>query len=509
MSASLGVATNLLDRRRAGVLLHPTSLPSTSDNEGVGCLGEEAFRFITFLANSGFSVWQMLPIGPTQSDLSPYQSLSAHAGNPDLIDPRWLILRKLIGDISPGEWQDGATRSSLWQEAAARFAESASELERVDYQHFCGTQAFWLNDYAAFRVLRERYHRQPWYEWPPEARRPSPAWRDQLATEEAGRLSALYFEQYVFECQWRELRDFARHQGIFLFGDMPIFVSPDSADVWANQRLFRLDDEGRPAVVAGVPPDYFSEDGQRWGNPLYDWQAMAADGFRWWLQRVDTALAHFDLIRIDHFRGFEACWEIPADAEHASAGRWVQVPGDALLGALARHYPHLHPALPFVAENLGVITPEVEALRAAYALPGMRILQFAFDGNPRNPYLEHAHTPDSVVYTGTHDNDTTLGWHNSLPEDVRSRVGDYFGYPGESMPWPLIRAALMSVAQLAVIPMQDLLELDSQHRMNIPGTAAGNWTWRFQWAQVSATLSGKLRHMLSLYNRLGEEPTRV
>ncbi|WP_227519934.1 4-alpha-glucanotransferase [Mangrovitalea sediminis] len=507
MNDTVGSVAVMMDRRRAGVLLHPTSLPSR--HGAMGCLGEEAFHFVSFLANSGFTVWQMLPTGPTQADLSPYQSLSAHAGNPDLIDPLWLALRQLIDDASLARWQGQAERAELWAEATNCFLTGGDTTAREDYERFCRSQSFWLKDYACFRVLREHFGRQPWYEWPLEARRPTPAWRDRFEQEETDRLNVLYFEQFVFECQWRELRDFARSQGVYLFGDMPIFVSPDSADVWANQRLFRLDEEGRPSVVAGVPPDYFSEDGQRWGNPLYDWDAMASDGFRWWLQRVDSALAHFDLIRIDHFRGFEACWEIPAEAEHASAGHWIQVPGEALLGALARHYPHLHPSLPFVAENLGVITPEVEALREAFALPGMRILQFAFDGNPHNPYLQHAHTPDSVVYTGTHDNDTTVGWYNGLPEEVRRRLEDYLGYPAETMPWPLIRAAMMSVSRLAIVPMQDLLALDSAHRMNIPGTASGNWSWQFHWDQVPPDLSERLRHLIFQYDRKGEEPLRL
>jgi 4-alpha-glucanotransferase len=306
------------------------------------------------------------------------------------------------------------------------------------------------------------------------------------------------FEQFDFFRQWHALKEYANHKGILLFGDLPIFVAHDSADVWAQQDYFQLDDGGRPTVVAGVPPDYFSATGQRWGNPHYRWDRMRQDGFRWWLVRFEIQLRLFDLVRIDHFRGFEAYWEIPAGHDTAMGGRWVQAPGDALFEVLRRHFD----TLPVVAEDLGVITPEVEALRLRHGFPGMRILQFAFDGGSANPYLPHNHRHMTVVYTGTHDNDTTVGWYGSLSEATRRYMEEYLHSAGEEpMPWPLIRAAMASVANLAVIPMQDVLALDGTHRMNTPGKPDGNWRWRFKWDQINDGTAGKLRRLSELYGR--------
>lgn len=483
-----------MGRRRAGVLLHPTSLPG---GHGNGDLGQSAHRFVEFLAACGFSVWQMLPLGPTHHDRSPYQSFSAHAGNPFLIDLSALVEQGwLAGTDLPDPDVRGDEKSKALQLAAQRFFAGGGE-HRDAFRRFADTQAHWLGDYALFQALRAEQGARPWWEWPGELRdRQAPALqaaRERLTTE----LQQHHFEQFCFFSQWQALHDHARRCGIALFGDLPIFVAHDSAEVWARPDLFLLEPDGRTRWVAGVPPDYFSEDGQRWGNPLYDWSRMEADGFRWWCERIDSQLRLFDLLRIDHFRGFQACWQIPGASKTARDGRWEEVPGAALFETLRARFD----ALPLVAEDLGFITPEVHALRQRFGLPGMRILQFAFDGNAANPYLPHNHATDSVVYTGTHDNDTTLGWYQALDERTRTQVAEYLGHPREPMPWSLIRAALRSVAELAIVPLQDLLELDSSHRMNTPGTTRGNWRWRFDQSQLDAIDTARIARLLGEYGR--------
>lgn len=476
--------------RRAGLLLHPTSLPGPQPR---GDLGREAHNFIDFLAAAGMGVWQMLPLGPTHEDLSPYQCTSVHAGDPQLIS-----LAALVDD----GWLDAkdARRSSEEALAIAHviFREQADSEARQAFDAFRNTHAAWLPDFALYQALREAQGGRSWTDWPAPLRDRDPAALKAARHELAGRIEGVAFEQFLFFRQWQALRAHARAAGIRLFGDMPIFVAHDSAEVWAHREYFLLDDEGRPTVVAGVPPDYFSETGQRWGNPLYDWARMQADGFAWWVERLRTQRELFDLIRIDHFRGFEAYWEIPAEAETAIDGRWVHAPGRALFARLREVFGEL----PLVAEDLGTITPEVEALRREFGLPGMKILQFAFGGGADNPYLPHWHERLSVVYTGTHDNDTTLGWYASVPAEVQAHVQAYLGHPGEAMPWPLIRAALASVAALAVVPMQDVLALDSAHRMNRPGEAEGNWRWRFEWKMVPGDLAKRLHGLNALYGRL-------
>jgi 4-alpha-glucanotransferase len=492
--------SQLFEQRRAGVLLHPSSLPSPFSH---GDIGVQAHHFVNFLADCGFRVWQMLPIGPTHSDGSPYQLLSVHAGSPELIDVHWLQQQQLISDAELDQATLGdCAKSGLLKLAAKRFAallqdqpESTLAQDFVDY---CRDNSAWLNDFALFMALREQHGQLPWHQWPPALCRRQPQALVEAGQQHSERIESLKFEQFVFALQWRQLRQYTHERGIALFGDMPIFVHLDSADVWADQPLFRLDKDGQPLVVTGVPPDYFSVDGQRWGNPHYDWRQMEAQGFNWWIQRVATQRKLFDLIRIDHFRGFEACWEIAADVDTAIDGKWVKAPGEAVFKAIAEACGDV----PFVAENLGLITPEVEQLRGQFGLPGMLILQFAFDGSADNPYLPHSHHALEVVYTGTHDNDTAVGWYNSLDEMTRARVYEYLGSSSEPMPWLLIRAAFASVAGLAMVPMQDLLGLDSAHRMNVPGTTVGNWGWRFSWDSVTAELPGRLYHMLSIYNRL-------
>lgn len=502
--------------RRAGILLHPTSLPNessffhseTNANAPIaqlhGTLGKDAYKFVDFLAQSGISLWQMLPIGPTHADLSPYQSVSSHAGNPELISIDWLLHS---GWVEADEtWTPLLSSADTLPDIRAKCAEQFYRLidaeqgiylrERLN--EFCLSNQYWLDDFVLFMALRKYFDNLSWHEWPVALKRRESAalaeYRDILAKE-----IALYvFEQFAFSQQWQALRNYAKEHQVFLFGDIPIFVAHDSADVWAAQEFFNLDEDGCPSTVAGVPPDYFSETGQHWGNPHYNWDAMEATGFSWWLDRLRTQLRHFDLIRIDHFRGFEAFWEIPGGSKDARGGRWVKAPGEAFLAAC---FDAFHD-LPLVAENLGLITPEVEDLRHQFHLPGMLVLQFAFDGNNKNPHLPHRHSLSDVIYTGTHDNDTTLGWYESLSEEQQQNLRKYLYASDESMPWLLIDTALASIAPMAIIPMQDVLELDGEHRMNMPGTTGTNWRWQFKWMQLAPDLSKNLNERLDRYDRL-------
>jgi len=476
-----------LDRRRAGVLLHLTSLPGEGP---CGTLGMHAHRFVDWLAEAGLGVWQLLPVGPTQADLSPYQSPSAHAGNPRLIDLAQLAAEGWLPAVLQQAPDDAAHDAAL-KTAGAAFRQGGG-LATPAFRAFCAEHACWLEDFVLFQALHD-HHRCGWWDWPDGLRgreaEAMAAAREELAEE----LVQYRFEQFVFFSQWVALKRHANGRGVRLFGDIPIFVAHDSAEVWANPQDFLLDDHGHTRVVAGVPPDYFSDTGQRWGNPLYDWQALGQDGYRFWIDRLRTQLRLFDLVRIDHFRGFEAYWEIPAEEPTAINGHWVTAPGDDLFQRLYGEFGNL----PLVAEDLGIITPGVEALRDRYGLPGMKILQFAFDGSPDNPYLPERHGENAVVYTGTHDNDTTLGWWQGLDEAERGRVAEALGEGSGDMPWALIRCALHSTARLAVVPMQDLLGLDGKHRMNIPGSTSGNWRWRFQWDWLDAGLASRVHALVS------------
>ncbi len=480
-----------LDRRRAGILLHLTSLPGPGP---CGSLGPDAHRFVGFLAGCGMSVWQMLPVGPTQSDGSPYQTSSAHAGSPSLIALEPLVERGWLAAL-PEEDTEGAKLRALrlsWE----GFRKRAVETDRWAFAGFTEENAYWLDDYSLFRALREEQE-SCWWEWPEPLRGREKAALDQARRRLATDLAYIRYEQFLFFMQWQSLREHANEVGVKLFGDMPIFVAHDSAEVWANPRDFDLREDGSPRVVAGVPPDYFSATGQRWGNPLYRWDQMQADGFRFWLDRMRTQMRLFDLVRIDHFRGFEAYWEIPAEEDLAVNGRWVKALGDDLFERLHQRFG----PLPLIAEDLGVITDAVEALRKKYRLPGMKVLQFAFSGESSNPYLPFRHGRDSVVYTGTHDNDTTLGWYLSLNDNERAYVDEYLGQSPDDMPWSLIRCALGSRSHLAILPMQDVLGLDGDHRMNLPGTCEGNWSWRFRWDQVVPELSDRVGRLIRLYGR--------
>ncbi len=487
-----------LTRRRVGVLLHPTSLPG-----GMGCgdLGADAYHFVDFLVDSGISVWQMLPLVPTHGDLSPYQGLSVHAGNPLLINltrlQEWGWLKGVIEPDTTDTTDFIQYRRCKLQNAYQGFIQYADGAVRAEFSAFVAEHAGWLEDYALFQAIRQAQGNGRWLDWPDELRDHDAAALMKVGDVLKNAVNYVRFEQFAFFRQWHQLRDYARQRNVLLFGDLPIFVAHDSAEVWANRELFTLDEHGKAQVVAGVPPDYFSATGQRWGNPHYHWERMQADGFSWWKQRIASQLDMFDWVRIDHFRGFEAYWEIQASEETAMNGRWVKAPGDELFEALHQVFD----PLPLVAEDLGIITPEVDALRQKYHLPGMKILQFAFGGDAGNPYLPHNQTIDSVVYTGTHDNDTTLGWYQSLPDGVKQHVQHYLGHPQEPMPWPVIRSALASVARLAMLPMQDLLGQDGGHRMNTPGTSDGNWRWRFEWRQIDDGLAPKLNALMALYGR--------
>lgn len=490
--------------RLSGTLLHPTALPGS---HGIGALGSEARAFVDFLAKAGQGVWQILPLGPTNFGDSPYNALSAFAGNPLLLDlptlAQWgdLSADDLAGGPAAGNRVDFPAVYRFKGERIARAADNffghASPDRHNDFARFCRAQSDWLDDYALFAALRSHFGSRSWQQWPTPLRQRNPAALKDWGLKLAREIAAEQYRQYAFVTQWNELKDYAGRKGVRLFGDLPIFVALDSADVWANQSLFRLDNDGRPVVVAGVPPDYFSATGQRWGNPLYRWETHRADGFTWWLARFRHELQRADLVRIDHFRGFEACWEIPANEPTAVNGSWRQAPGAELF----RRLHSVSPQLPIVAEDLGVITPEVEKLRHEFGFPGMKILQFAFDSGPGNPYLPHNYETGCVVYTGTHDNATTCGWWNALEDSQRKQVAVCLGKPHPEIPWDLIRLAMASVARLCIIPCQDLLELDDSARFNRPGEANGNWQWRLQPGQLTQGLAERLRLLAETYNR--------
>ncbi len=489
--------SNPLEQRRAGILLHISSLPGGSEH---GDFGQEAYNFVNFLHNTGITVWQTLPLGMPHGGGSPYQCLSAHAGNPAFINIRWLEEKGWLQTTDQcGEChgEDAFTKSCQVAKAFCGFQSLADKDDKDHFLEFCEEHAGWLDDFSLFVALRQEFSNRCWSQWPEPLKN-----REPDAIKEANhRLKTLVdsvkFEQFVFYKQWTDLKAYAKEKNVLLFGDIPIFVSYDSSDVWANKEVFKLDKSGEMSVVAGVPPDYFSETGQRWGNPHYDWKYLKKTGFKWWVDRMKTQNELFDILRIDHFRGLESAWEIPAEEETAINGQWVVAPGNALLKTIEKECS----SISLVAEDLGIITEEVDALRNDFNLPGMKILQFAFDGSSDNFYLPHNHEKNSVVYTGTHDNDTTLGWYNGLNDHEKHRIYEYLGFSSTSMPFTLVGTALASVANLAIIPMQDILELGSEDRMNIPGTNGGNWKWRFNWDQLTEERAGRLEHLVKLFGR--------
>jgi 4-alpha-glucanotransferase len=478
--------------RSSGVLLHISSLPSLSNWSGpVGDLGPAAHEFVRFLAAARQHIWQVLPLCPTGYGNSPYAGTSAFAGNPSLVSLEVLAEWGWIGKDreqgagirdqgGPVDW--GAVdreKLPLLKEAAGNFldrgpseAQLAAQWQAFD--SFCRQQAYWLNDYAMYAVLRELYRTGAWVEWPEGLRRRHPDALNQLIAEHGRELAVEQALQFAFSVQWNHLRNAAARSAIRILGDIAIFVSMDSADVWTHPEIFELDENLRPIHVAGVPPDYFSETGQRWGNPVYRWDALAERGYDWWIERVRRSCELYDIVRLDHFRGFEAYWSIPAEEETAVNGKWVQGPGMALFSALESAIG----PLPIVAEDLGVITPQVERLREEAGMPGMKVLQFGFGSASAHMHLPHRFTRETVAYTGTHDNDTTQGWWNSASKDERAAVEALVGPVANRPVWPLIRAVQASVAEIAIVPAQDLLELGSEARMNTPAVGSGNWGWR-------------------------------
>lgn len=469
-------------RRAAGILLHPTSLPGP---HGSGDLGAGAYRFVEWLAAARQGLWQVLPLNPTGYGNSPYAAASAFAGNPLLIslerlrDDGLLSDDDLAGPPASPPGRVAYVEATAWKldrlrRAYGRMLSPGCAAHAEPFARFCAAQAAWLDDYALFMALRKAHDGRPWATWGTAVRAREPAALQAARADLADEIGFQQFAQYLFDAQWGDLHRFAAARGIRIMGDLPIFVAHDSADVWANQRIFALDAAGQPRVVAGVPPDYFSATGQRWGNPLYHWDLLAADGYRWWIERFRAALRLVDVVRIDHFRGFDSYWEIPADQPTAEHGHWAPGPGTALFDAVRAALG----ALPIVAEDLGTITPAVDALRRSIGAPGMRVLQFAFGDDNRNPYLPHNYDRDTVVYTGTHDNDTTRGWFETASEHERHHVLSYLARDGSDIVHDLIRAAYGSVADLAVVPLQDVLALGSDARMNLPGRPEENWCWR-------------------------------
>jgi len=494
----------MLNRRGCGILLHPTSLPGPG---GIGSLGTDARRFIDLLNDMGMSYWQVLPLTPPACGNSPYSAFTAFGGNPFLID---LELIKAEGDLpdtssnetfSPERVDYDAvarTKMALLNQAGTNFLAHNKETPRAfEFGHFC-TTAPWLHDFALFMALKQYYNGKCWNQWPEEASNPTPEMRLKLSQEFEQEITVQKYLQWQFSRQWQALRRYANERGIAVIGDIPIFVAYDSAEVWRHRELFLLDPGGKPTVVAGVPPDYFSDTGQLWGNPLYDWEAMEKTGYQLWLDRFTATFTLFDIVRIDHFRGFEAAWHIPSDEKTAEKGEWVKGPGAKLFDTLRAAFGEL----PIIAEDLGVITPEVLELRDRYNFPGMKILQFAFDAELDERDLPHNHVRHGVVYTGTHDNDTTQGWYASRTETERRKMQSYLGTRGDDGVGDLIRAALMSVADTAIIPLQDMLKLGSEARMNIPGTPYGNWEWRFTWDMIPHDLAASVRSQVERYGRL-------
>jgi 4-alpha-glucanotransferase len=517
MNPSRHSVNGVIFPRCSGILLHVTSLPG---GHGIGDLGSSAYEFVDFLAESGQKIWQVLPLSPTGYGDSPYQCFSAFAGNPLLIDLRALREQGLLSlqdltnvpDLHEERVEYGCVidcKHGLIRKAAHTFLADGAPTDRGAFDIFCQNNTDWLDDYALFMACKAVYKDAVWVNWDPGIRHRRTAalmeWQQRLSSE----TEVHKFAQFEFFRQWEKLKTRCSRCGIRIMGDIPIYVAHDSADVWAHPELFRLDEQDRPTAVAGVPPDYFSATGQLWGNPLYRWDVSAASGHRWWINRCRASLKLFDLVRLDHFRGFQAHWEVPASASTAAGGKWVKGPGAEFFHALQAELKEL----PFVAENLGVITPEVEALRQQFGFPGMSLLQFAFGNDPQGPtFRPHNYSRELAAYTGGHDNDTTVGWWTSSgvgestrsAEDIRKErdfTRAYLGFQTEPVNWVFIRTVLASVAAIAIIPLQDVLGLGSEARMNLPGTVTGNWKWRYKPKALTKEVSEQLRRLTLLYDR--------
>ncbi|MGB3265398.1 MAG: 4-alpha-glucanotransferase [Microcoleus sp.] len=497
----------MLFPRSSGILLHPTSFPSRF---GIGDMGIEAYKFIDFLVESDQQYWQILPLGPTGYGNSPYSCYSAMAGNPMMLSPEILRDEQLLSDedldslpefgLDTVEFDRAiAHKVPLLKKACENFKAKASPLQQKEFSGFCQTKALWLEDYALFMALKDRFNGSSWHTWEPEIARRKPEaldkWRQQLNTE-------IYYYKYVqfeFFRQWSELKRYANLRDIKIIGDIPIYVAHDSADVWSNPNLFCLDEaSGEPALMAGVPPDYFSATGQLWGNPVYNWEALQANNFEWWVQRFEALFEYVDVSRIDHFRGFDAYWAVKRGQDTAMEGEWIKAPGTALFEVINQKFGNL----PIIAEDLGLITPEVEALRDRFEFPGMKILQFAFGAGTEDPFWPFNYDRNCVVYTGTHDNDTTVGWFNQLQQYEKDEVLRYFGcIDPQGIHWSLIRMGWTSVANLAVVPFQDLLGLATDARMNFPGKAEGNWGWRYRREALNWEVRDRLKTMTYISRR--------
>jgi 4-alpha-glucanotransferase len=505
----VGTQNVKMDKRGSGILLHITSLPSSY---GVGDLGPGAYRFADFLTGAKQTTWQVLPLNPTYPIYgnSPYSSISAFAGNTLLISPDLLIEEGLLSreDLEPvppfPETRcdfDGAIRykDRLLERAYQHFDRSGKG--RGSFEAFCSESASWLEDFALFVVLKKSLDGRVWNEWPEDLRDRDLESLRAIRKKYRTPIEKEEFRQYLFFKQWNSLKAYCQERGVRLFGDLAIYVNFDSADVWANPGLFKLDKERKPAFVSGVPPDYFSETGQLWGNPVYRWDVLKEKGYPWWIERMAHHLQLFDVVRIDHFRGLVAYWEVPADEKTAINGRWVEVPAEDFLDTLNRRFPEL----PIVAEDLGVITPDVSEVMERYGFPGMKVLMFAFgEDQPMHPYLPHSYGENFVVYTGTHDNNTVRGWFetDASPEE-RKRLFRYLGWevPVEEVPWALIRLAMMSVARWVILPLQDVLGLGGEARMNMPSIAHGNWAWRLLPGQLTPSVTERLLEVTETYGR--------
>jgi len=486
-------------KRSSGILLHPTSLPG---KHGIGDLGTSAYAFVDFLAATKQKLWQVLPLGPTGYGDSPYQCFSTFAGNPLLISLDKMCEEGLLTkeDLNANEpFSDDIVdygrvmnfKYGLYRKAFANF------VEHKDFKTFCTKHAVWLDDYALFMSLKEHFVGRSWSEWDKDIKLKKPSAIKKYTQELAKEINFHKFLQFYFFKQWHELRAYANKNGVKIIGDVPIYVAFDSSDAWSSPSTFYFDKDMNPTKVAGVPPDYFSETGQLWGNPLYNWNTLKNTGFKWWIQRIKATEELVDVIRIDHFRGFAGYWAVPYGNKTAAHGKWEKGPGKSVFMAIKKALGDL----PILAEDLGVITPDVVALRDAFAFPGMNILQFGFDPKGGSPYVPHLLERNSVVYTGTHDNDTTVGWFKKVSEEEKRLIRDYINTDGHDIAWDLIRLAFASVSNIALVPMQDIFSLDSDARMNAPSVAVGNWQWRFKWSQLTPEIKHRLTRFTEIYQR--------
>ena len=494
--------------RMSGILAHPTSLPSPY---GIGDMGKGAYDFVDFLVNSGQTLWQILPLGPTGYGDSPYQSFSAFAGQPLIISPELL---KEDGLLSDDDLKDVPTwysdkidygyviyyKTNLFKKAFTNFKTVMNDHPDIakSYSTFLSENSFWLKDYALYMSVKDSYGGASWLSWDECHKDIKPSDYDSVCDKYSDAMDYYFFIQFEFCYQWQKLKKYANERGIYIVGDIPIFVSMDSADAWSNKKYFKLDSKGFPTAVSGVPPDYFSATGQLWGNPLYDWDALKADNYSWWIHRIRHQLDLVDYLRIDHFRGFEAYWSVPYGEETAINGQWIKGPCEDFFQNLQQIFGD---NLPIFAEDLGIITPEVEALRDGFGLPGMKILQFAFDSGNDSSFMPHHYTRNSICYTGTHDNDTTRGWYDSLSDYAKERLKLYINSDCSDVCWDLIRVALASTSRYAIIPITDILSVDTSGRMNMPGRPSGNWQWRFKDGALTDAVSDKLRTYTQLYSR--------